>query len=64
LLLLATELGVVAQPIGQVLDLPASRRELALALGTIGSPQMLLRLGRGAGAPLTPRRAIDEVLTL
>ena len=64
LLLLATELGVVAQPIGQVLDLPASRRELALALGTVGSPQMLLRLGRGQAAPQTPRRAVADVLAL
>lgn len=63
LLLRATEIGLLAQPIGQALDLPASRYTLGQVLGTVGSPQMLLRLGHGTSAPTTPRRLVADVLT-
>lgn len=64
LLLAATNQGVVAQPIGQVVDLPAARWALQEHLGTVGAPQMLLRLGfgRAPDAPLSPRRPVGDVL--
>lgn len=61
LLLTATELGVVAQPFGQVIDLDSSRQNLARLLGTVGAPQMLLRLGLGTSVPSTPRRSVLSV---
>jgi hypothetical protein len=63
LLLEATRLGLLAQPFGQVVDLPASRAALAHALGIAGVPQMLLRLGHGTSHPITPRRPVADVLT-
>jgi len=62
LLLTATEHGVLAQPIGQVVDVPADRWALQRLLGTLGAPQMLLRLGLGASVPVSPRRPVSEVL--
>lgn len=62
LLLAATEIGLLAQPIGQVIDLPASRVALARMLGVLGAPQLLLRLGHGTSVPVTPRRAVADVL--
>ncbi|MDP9102017.1 MAG: nitroreductase [Actinomycetota bacterium] len=61
LLLAATRLGVLAQPIGQVIDVPATRWALRDRLGTVGAPQMLLRLGVGAAVPTTPRRSVEDV---
>ena len=62
LLLAATDLGLLAQPLAQVIDLPYSRHALAAMLGIVGSPQMLLRLGHGTSRPLTPRRPVTDVL--
>jgi nitroreductase len=62
LLLQATHEGVAAQPLGQALDVPASRAELRRELGVVGVPQMLLRLGRAESHPQTPRRPVSEVL--
>ena len=63
LLLTATELGLLAQPVGQVIDLPSSRYALGRLLGTLGAPQLLLRLGHGSTIPVTPRRPVADVLT-
>ena len=62
LLLTGTEQGVLAQPIGQVVDVPASRWALQQLLGTVGAPQMLLRLGLGSSHPVSPRRPVTEFL--
>jgi hypothetical protein len=62
LLLTGTEQGVLAQPIGQVVDVPASRWALQKLLGTVGAPQMLLRLGLGTSRPVSPRRPVTEFL--
>jgi hypothetical protein len=62
LLLAATEEGVLAQPLGQVVDVPEARWGLQRLLGTLGAPQMLLRLGFGVSVPVSPRRPVDEVL--
>ena len=61
LLLAATEQGMLAQPIGQVIDVPADRWALQRLLGTVGAPQMLLRLGLGTSVPDSPRRPVAEV---
>lgn len=64
LLLQATELGLSAQPIGQVTDVAAERARLRAELGLVGAPQLLLRVGRRAGRPVlrSPRRGVDELL--
>lgn len=64
LLLDATAAGLLAQPLGQVIDLPASRYALQALLSTVGSPQMLLRLGHGTNQGTAPRRPVSDVLTL
>lgn len=62
LLLHAAQAGVQAQPLGQVTDLPSHRRQLALRLGLVGHPQLVLRLGYVEAHAATPRRAIDDVI--
>jgi hypothetical protein len=61
-LLAATGLGLVAQPLGQVIDLPASRQALRVLLGLVGAPQMLLRIGHGTSVATAPRREVAEML--
>ena len=61
LLLAATAGHALAQPIGQVADVPQTRWAMQRLLGTVGIPQMLLRLGSGDSLPQTPRRAVDDV---
>ena len=63
-LLTVTIKGLVAQPLGQVVDLSGARKALSDLLGTIGSPQMLLRIGHGPSLPATPRRSVSDVLTV
>lgn len=65
LLLEGTELGLAAQPLGQVTDVAHERMRLRRDLRLVGVPQMLLRVGRArveAGLQ-TPRRPVDTVLT-
>jgi nitroreductase len=62
LLLAAVVDGVQASPLGQVVDLPATRAQLGRELGTIGFPQMVLRMGYAEPGPITPRRSMSEVL--
>jgi hypothetical protein len=64
LLLDAAAAGVQAQPLGQVTDLPGPRRRLAAVLGLRGVPQLVLRLGVVSAHGSTPRRPVDEVVTL
>jgi hypothetical protein len=45
-----------------VLEVPALRARLRHAVGAIGEPQMLLRLGYGTAGPSTRRLPVDEVL--
>jgi hypothetical protein len=63
LLLRATAAGLVASPLTQALDWPATRGQLRSRLSLVGHPQMLLRLGWPAstGTP-TGRRPVGEVL--
>jgi hypothetical protein len=62
-LLEGTRAGVVASPLGQVVDLPGPRNQLRQQLNLLGEPQMLLRIGYGAPAAATPRRPVSDVLT-
>lgn len=65
-LLTATVEGLSASPLSQALEVPVARRALRAALGTVGYPQAMLRLGYlPADLPpltLTPRRAVMDVL--
>ncbi|MDT7573339.1 MAG: hypothetical protein QOE05_3513 [Actinomycetota bacterium] len=61
-LLRAADLGVQAQPLGQVTDIVAYRLGLRQALGIIAMPQLVLRMGFAPRTAITPRRSVDEVL--
>ena len=60
-LLHAAAVGVQAQPLGQVTDLPGPRWALRGALGLTGTPQRVLRMGYAKGVAGTPRRNLSEV---
>ena len=61
-LLRAADLGVQAQPLGQVTDIVAFRLGLRAALGLVGVPQLVLRMGYAPHHAYTPRRPVSEVL--
>ena len=61
-LLSATVEGVAAQPLSAVLEVPATRARLRNALGVVGHPQMVLRLGYGSRGPVSKRLPIGDVL--
>ncbi|MET8846862.1 nitroreductase [Amycolatopsis sp. NPDC004625] len=61
--LAAVDLGLAAAVLTQPLHLAPVRSALCEDLGLTGYPQALLRIGYAAEAdPLTPRRAVEEVL--
>jgi hypothetical protein len=62
LLLRATVEGVQAQPLGQVVDREWSRARLGAALGVVGHPQMVLRVGYAKPGPDSPRRPLDQIV--
>ncbi|MEU4248097.1 nitroreductase family protein [Amycolatopsis sp. NPDC026612] len=61
-LLTATVAGLDASFISQPVEVPAIRTELRSLLGGGLWPQIVLRLGRGAPVPWTPRRSLADVL--
>ncbi len=61
-LLRAAAAGVQAQPLGQVTDLLAYRLRLGTALGVLGCPQLVLRMGYAHHVGAAPRRAVEDVL--
>ncbi|MEU5266847.1 hypothetical protein [Amycolatopsis sp. NPDC021455] len=61
-LLTATAAGFDASFISQPVEVPAVRAELRRLLGGGLWPQIVLRLGRGAPVPWTPRRSLADVL--
>ena len=63
-LLQATVAGVAAQPITSVIEVPMLRGRLRSALGLVGQPQMVLRIGYGTHGPVTHRLPVDEVLEI
>ena len=67
LLLTATVHGLVASPMTQALEVPDTRSRLAVELGLVGHPQMVLRVGRAAPGSMTTegrarRRPVEDVL--
>jgi hypothetical protein len=62
-LLRAADLGVQAQPLGQVTDIVAYRFGLRQMLGITGMPQLDLRMGFAPRTAVTPRRSVDDVLS-
>ncbi|MEU9123613.1 nitroreductase [Streptomyces sp. NPDC048506] len=63
-LLLATREGLASSFATQALEWPDLRWLLRDPLHGTGNVQMILRLGYGPQGPLTPRRPVDEVLTI
>jgi len=61
-LLQATVDGLAAQPMTQVVEVPAARARLRQELRLLGVPQVVLRVGHGSGARATRRRPVDDVL--
>jgi hypothetical protein len=61
-LLRATAAGLVASPLTQALDWPATRARMRVQLSLVGHPQMVLRMGWPATpATETGRRPVSEV---
>jgi nitroreductase len=63
-LLTLTDANLVSQPLGPVLDVPATRARLRHDLGLVGQPQFMLRIGHGTGRPQTGRRSVNDLLTV
>lgn len=68
-LMLAAELrGLSSCPLSQAVDLAAFRTRVQRAMGWVGYPQMMLRVGYPSGPlgalPVTPRRAPSAVLVV
>lgn len=63
-LLRAAAEGVQASPLGQVLDVPATRAMLGRELRLLGHPQMVLRMGYPAegGGAAASRRGVESVI--
>lgn len=61
LLLLASAHGVSASFLNQPVEVPDLRVRLLDLIGEIGYPQMVLRMGYGPVAQLTPRRSASQV---
>jgi hypothetical protein len=63
-LLAATVECLAAQPLTAVLEVPQTRAHLRRALGAVGHPQMVLRVGYGTRGPASHRLPVDQVLEL
>ncbi|HVV19157.1 MAG TPA: nitroreductase family protein [Pseudonocardiaceae bacterium] len=61
-LLTATEAGLSASFLSQVVEVPAARRQLRDLIGGGLWPQTVLRIGYGSPVPATPRRDLHEVV--
>jgi nitroreductase len=62
----AEQMGLASSPATQALDLPAVRSRIRALLNWADHPQMIMRVGRpapGEPAPLTPRLAVEQVLS-
>ncbi len=62
-LLEGTLADVAAQPLTQVLEVPVLRARMRHALGVVGHPQMLLRLGYGSAGAVSRRRPVEDVVS-
>lgn len=61
-LLTATTSGLAASFLSQVVEVPATRRQLRDLIGGGLWPQALLRIGYGTPVPATPRRPVRDLL--
>lgn len=61
-LLAATVEGLAAQPLTAVLEVPRTRALLRRALGAVGQPQMVLRIGYGTRGPASRRLPVEGIL--
>jgi nitroreductase len=59
-LLTATAAGLAASFVSQVVEVPATRRDLRTLIGGAVWPQTVLRIGYGSPVPATPRRDIYD----
>jgi len=57
-----TRLGYVASPLTQTTEVPSANTTLRRELRLDTHPQVLLRIGKAAGTPPTPRRDADDVI--
>jgi nitroreductase len=62
-LLVAAKAGHAASYLNQPIEVAELRGRLAELMGTTGTPQLLLRIGRGPSVPHSPRRPLADVLT-
>lgn len=62
LLLSACASGLQTSFVNQPIEVPALRSRLGQALGRNDFPQLIIRIGYGKPAPMTPRRSVQEVL--
>jgi hypothetical protein len=61
-LLEIARLGYTASPLTQVIEVPATHAELRQRLRLSMHPHVVLRVGRAAPTPATPRRHLVDVL--
>jgi len=61
-LLAATAAGLATSIFSGVTEVPATRARLRSALGVLGCPQLLLRVGLAPDVPATPRRPVADVV--
>jgi nitroreductase len=61
-LLAATNAGLSASFLSQVVEVPATRKRLRDEVAGGLWPQVVLRLGFGSPVPCTPRRAVEDVV--
>jgi hypothetical protein len=64
ILLTATNLGLSASFLSQVVEVTETRTRLRALIGGGLWPQTVLRIGYGSPVPRTPRRRVDDVLEL
>lgn len=62
LLLEACACGLQSSFVNQPIEVPSLRSQLRQALGRQDFPQLIIRMGYGQPAPMTPRRRVQEVL--
>jgi len=62
MLLVATQEGYSTSYLNQPIEVADLRARLASELSIAGSPQLLLRIGRGFSVAHSPRRPIADVL--
>jgi hypothetical protein len=61
-LLTATGAGLSTSMLSQPIEVPQARERLRTALGRSGSPQLVIRIGYGEPASVTPRRPVLDTV--